>query len=834
MDNQQTMELCLALMKADSEEMVIDILNRVGLWNNPHVWRYYGDHENNYSTIGNQQSRPDAALVEKLVNSVDARLMNECLLRKIDPESPKAPQSIREAVALFFGETSSQSGSAGRIGNWSPAKRSEISKGITLAATGFAPTSGNPCICIADCGEGQTPEMIPETFLSLKKSIKLRIPFVQGKFNMGGTGALKFCGVQNLQLVISRRNPSIFPLGISNPSDLQWGFTIVRRESPEGNRRSSVYSYLAPLDVDRNPGGGRVLRFAAPSLPIFPAGSEPYAREFEWGTFIKLYEYLLTGKSHILMKDGLLRRLDLLLPEIALPVRLHECRSHYRGHKGSFETPMNGLFVRLEEDKGDNLEEGITSSFAITAAGQRIPATVYAFKKNRSDTYRKNEGVIFTVNGQTQGHLTTDFFRRSKVNLHLLKDSLLVMLDCTHIDTRACEDLFMNSRDRLSGGPLRIEIEQALEDLLRTHQGLRALREKRRKEELESRLINDKPLEGILEQILQQSPTLATLFLRGNRLSTPFKSEEAKAGEKHFVGKRHPTYFRFKGKDYGKKIVRDCHINMRCRIFFETDAANDYFNRDDGRGEFSLYLIGSDSKQSVDDFVINLYNGIATLSYHLPSDCCVGDTLSFLTVVSDDMQVSPFKNVFSVTVKAPAQVKGSPSGERRKPPTKEKGTERDAPSGIALPRIIRVHQAEWTNESPPFNQYTALRVENAGAANDSEADENVYYFKVNMDNIFLNTELKHSKQDQELVRARFTYGMVLLGMALLQEDAQKREHRDANKVSADDEKEEPIEDKIEFFSQAVAPVLLPTIESLGRLEFDAEAASVARELGEAI
>src|SRR5438132_710170 len=81
-------EVCLALMQADSEADVIRILREVNLWDNKRIWRLYGDRENNFSTIGNQQSKPDAALVEKLVNSVDARLMHECLARGVNPESP--------------------------------------------------------------------------------------------------------------------------------------------------------------------------------------------------------------------------------------------------------------------------------------------------------------------------------------------------------------------------------------------------------------------------------------------------------------------------------------------------------------------------------------------------------------------------------------------------------------------------------------------------------------------------------------------------------------------------------------------------------------------------
>jgi hypothetical protein len=100
MTNQELREFCLSLLDADSEEEVVTILSDRGFWDDPKFWRYYGDREDNFSIIGNQQSRPEAALVEKVVNSVDAVLMNECWLRGLSPEDPKTPQSIHEAVAL--------------------------------------------------------------------------------------------------------------------------------------------------------------------------------------------------------------------------------------------------------------------------------------------------------------------------------------------------------------------------------------------------------------------------------------------------------------------------------------------------------------------------------------------------------------------------------------------------------------------------------------------------------------------------------------------------------------------------------------------------------------
>ncbi|HPR90527.1 MAG TPA: hypothetical protein PLD93_03725, partial [Synergistaceae bacterium] len=461
MTEKETKELCLSLMKADFEQDVIALLKKAGYWDDPAVWRFYGDYENNYNTIGNQQSRPDAALVEKLVNSVDARLMNECLAKGLNPEDDTAPQGIHEAVARFFDNAEKGKASlAGRIRDWPDSKRTEVARGIVLAATGAKPGSGNPSFTIADSGEGQSPELMPNTLLSLNRSNKLRIPFVQGKFNMGGTGVLKFCGKHNLQFVLSRRNPAVFNAnGDSHTDSSKWGFTVVRREDPQGNRRSSVYTYLAPHDAAATPNKGGVLRFTSDELPMFPDSKNAYARNAQWGTLIKLYEYSATGfKSHILMKDGLLSRVDLLLPDIALPMRFHECRD-YRGHEGSFETTLTGVRVRLEDDKGKNLEDGFPVGAPMKVAGEEMLVSIYAFKKKSSEAYRKNEGIIFVVNGQTHGHLTQDFFSRKKVGLSYLADSILVIADCTKLSGRAREDLFMNSRDRLSGGELRQQIE---------------------------------------------------------------------------------------------------------------------------------------------------------------------------------------------------------------------------------------------------------------------------------------------------------------------------------------------------------------------------------------
>jgi hypothetical protein len=831
MKKKEAYDLCTALMAADTEDLVIDLLRTAGLWEQTAAWRYFGDYENNYNTIGNQQSRSDAALIEKLVNSVDARLMNECMVHGIDPESADAPQSVREAVAYFFEERPrAKSETAGRISHWSDSKRREVARGITLAATGFVPNrgSGKFCLTISDCGEGQTPERMPDTLLSLNKSNKLRIPFVQGKFNMGGTGVLKFCGRHSLQLILSRRNPKLAARN-ADRYDGEWGFTVVRREDPNDGRRSSVYTYLAPLDIATSPGKGRVLCFPAESMPIFPEGKNPYARHADHGTLIKLYEYTAYGYSHILMKGGLLGRIDLLLPDPALPIRLHECRTSYGGHGGSYDTPVTGLRVRLEDGKGDNLEDGFPSSCPISVEGEAMTATIYAFKKGRASTYRKNEGVIFTVNGQTHGHLTKDFFNRKNAGrLNYIADDILVTVDCSAISGRAREDLFMNSRDRLSHGELRIRIEEQLEEMLKLHQGLRALKEKRRAEEVSSKLEDEKPLEDVLRTLLEHSPALSSMFLQGLRATNAFKTLKVKEQENDFRGKKHPTFFKFKDKEYGKELRRDCHINQRARITFETDAANDYFSRANDQGQFALEAVHGENSDPVLDFVgPNLHNGIATLTVRLPDNCAVGDQLRFRATVNDPTKVEPFVNLFEIDVKPVVKISGG-RGTPRKPPSGEKGNDREAPAGIALPNIIPIHEADWPTQNPPFEKYTALRlgvsdIDSTGSGSTGERHD-VYDFKINMDNLFLKSELKSTHDDPDLIRARWKYGLVLVGLAILHDNAQRQSSTETREAD-EDETVQNIESKVEDFTKALAPVLLPMINSLGSLPSEPTVAS---------
>jgi hypothetical protein len=812
-------DLCMELMRADTEVEVVAALSDAGYWSDETVWRYFDDNENNFSDIGNQQSEATAALIEKIVNSVDARLMNACWQAGIDPTSASAPASIRDAVARFFDPSpTANPDRAGRIAEWSPEKATGEARLITVAATGFMPSDGQPSITVADAGEGQQPDAFPETFLSLRRSNKLYIHFVQGKFNMGGTGALQFCSSgHRLQLIVSRRNPALVPNGSADRSR-EWGFTLVRRESPPAGGRSSVFTYLAPVGVHEGRDGG-VLSFPANEWPIFPEADErtrdAYARGAEHGSLVKLYEYRWQGtKSNIVSSgQGLLRRIDAGLPELALPVRIFECRSGYRGHGGSFATNALGLAARLEQDRADNLEDGFPIAGVVTLRGRQVRARAFAFKPGKASNYRTpRQGVVFSVNGQSHATLPIDLFRRKAVGMSYLADSLFVLVDCSALESEVREDLFMNSRDRLRSNELSERLEQEIQSFLHDDPSLRALRNRRREEELSETLADSRPLVEVLQDIMRHSPALSQLFLQGLNMSAPFRHAGTGEGVSgNFQGKTYPTFFRFKGMADGETLVRDAHLDSRVRVAFETDASDDYFVRDLDPASLTLRYLGrSGIKETTDWSIRGPVGGSAHLALELPAGLARGDTANFLIEVFDPSRIDSFLLPLTLRIQTAATNASGGTGQT-KVATTGRGR-RGGDTRLALPKIIPVEEKDWARQSPAFDEDTALVVIHGGE--DAETGAHVYDFFINVDNKHLRLTQKDSKEEPKVLRARFIYGHVLVGLALLQ---QARDTPVGDASDSDPRAAVDVEGLIRLVSSAIAGVLLPMMSALGML-----------------
>lgn len=784
-------DLALQLASAETEDRVIEILKNETLWDDMSCWRPYGDNENNFSIIGNQQSNPDAALVEKLINSVDAILMKECALRSINPESADAPQSMSEALKKFYQIDH------GKIMMMDTRNRNEMSKNIILAATGKQ--RGEENLVIVDKGEGQTPNAMPKTILSISRSNKQKIPFVQGKFNMGGTGALPFCGKNHMELIISKRCHDIADR--NEPRSSEWSITLVRKEPAREGRKSSMYTYL----TDRH---GKILSFEAPLLPIIPETEEKPKQDMEYGTFIKLFNYDMKGyKTNIIMDFN--RRLSLLVPELAHPIRIRECRPGFNGH--TLALTLSGITTRLNnitEDEADvdndhsiKIEKGFPSYESFVIDGQNMECSIYLFKKGKQEKYRgKHEGILFTVNGQTQGIMLDSFFTGNKLNLSYIKDSILMIVDCSKLDIPHQEDLFMTSRDRIRNSEFSKKLEEKLTEILKGHRGLKDAEQKRRMESLKDKISDNKPLKDVLENILKKSAVLTKLFITGTAISSPISGKTQNDNAGTFNGKKHPTFFKLTGKIKDGRLVKRIPINHSFRVQFETDVQNDYFGRIVDAGDLVLKMGGevrNDLKQS-----LNLFNGIATLTISMPEDAKVGIRYQFETEINDSCIFETFPNSFEMIVEEPQEYSqtGNSTGRTERHNNIGKNTQ----SGFAMPEMIPVHKDEW--EKYDMNEQSALKYFSTETGGD--------YF-LNMDNTYLLNELNSTKDEnkRELTRSRYTYSMTLIAMSVVGYYKNRQEK----------DEDVDINGQVEAITKMVSPVLIPMLEAMADLDISNQA-----------
>jgi len=812
-------KLCDGLLRADSEAEVIELLKTAGYWDDPSCWRYYGDKEENWATVGNQQSRAEQALIEKLMNAVDTKLIAAARTAQLALSGPSAPQSVFAARSMLFGE---------ELKNLE-----KLSRSITVAATG---KKTRPCITIVDDGEGQTPAAMPGTILSLLKGNKNSIPFVQGKFNMGGSGVLEFCGVNhNVELIISRRNPALLPADAPD-EDKYWSFTVIRREDPSpASPRASRFTYLAPGAVGSD-GQRALLTFSTPSYPLFPEKKLPYAREATWGTLFKMYEYAVRATTNMLLEGGLMARVRVLLPEPALPIRFHECRD-YSGHEGSFDTTMAGLIYTLEQDRQDPKRQNVEwfDKFDLDLDGEKFSGRIYLFRKPKKDEknpairYRKDEGVVFTYNGQCQAFFSKDFFRRSAVKQDYLWDSLIVFVDCSAISVRGHEKLFMPNRENLRHGDLKFRLEKELMDKLKDHKELEKIAQERRKQELSDNPEVSKSFEKFVEEMVAKHPLLEKVLGPGFRIANPFKPQSVEAVEKVYKGLRFPTKFYFKGREPGAILAREANLNSQVRIAFTTDAENDYLRRDEEAGTAELFQVIGDHLQPAKNWrTPNLFEGTATLTLSLPPNAAVGDIVTFEAVINDPSRVEPFRNRFTLIVKPEREdqpVKPKPPNVKPDVPGTDPGKTAQQDTRLNVPVPNEVWEEKWPVQAPPFDKYTAMRIKRPPGVEDGPN----YDYLINMNNVFIDQAVKEKPKKAHALRSRYKFGMTLLTLALIRQDVEAQ--KKVVKASDDDEGGDdasarpPISDVVADVTSAIAPFLLPLVDSLSQITEEFEAMS---------
>ena len=677
------------LYLAQTENDVDKIINTHPYIFKSENWSPLGGNESNFGVIENQQSTPIAALIEKITNSIDAVLMKKCLQAGIAPKSSQAPRSMEEARTNFFPNHR----------DWDLATlRNQQAESIQILADG---PRGKTSLIIYDDGEGQHPKEFENTFLSLLRGNKNEIHFVQGKYNMGGSGAIVFCGKKRYQLIGSKRYDNTG----------EFGFTLIREhplsKEEEGVKKNTWYEYLK---ID-----GKIPAFQADRQNL-----SLYNRPFTTGTIIKLYSYDLPSGISDISRD-LNQSINEYLFEPVLPVYTIEKEERYP--KSSLRRGLYGLKRRLELEDEDNkyVEESFSEEFDDALFG-KMKVTCYVFRTKIDDRsvketketiqrefFKNRMSVLFSVNGQVHGHYTSEFITRS-LKLNLLKEHLLIHVDCTNMEYDFRKELFMASRDRLKDGEETRALRKFLAEKLGARGGRLAEIQKQRKDSIAIGSEGAKDLIRSFAQNLSRNQDLLQLLGQTLNLDIQSKGKEKRNTNKSskkkpnknemqpFNSQRFPAFFKRRVQGKSGNGVVTIPIGGEKTILFDTDVENNYFDRIEEPGELKIALLdfrtneteGGDAPGKVDQ-IENVFNARksspqdGTIKIHLnpKKEVDVGDETRIKVSLSD-----PSGNFFEETF----WVKIS---EPQAPPQPSPKTEDKEVPNLGLPEMKLVHEKDW-------------------------------------------------------------------------------------------------------------------------------------------
>lgn len=733
----------------DLHEFVISQLNL----SDQNNWFPLGGNENNYGIIENQQASPIAALIEKITNSIDATLMKKCYEAEIDPKSSNAPNSISNARAMFFPEYK----------DWDiPSNRKRQAKNIQILADG---PKLNPSLTIYDNGEGQHPYEFEKSFLSLLRGNKNEIHFVQGKYNMGGSGAIVFCGKRGYQLIASKK--------YDKSGD--FGFTLIRQhpltKEEETTKKNTWYEYFK-------------LDGIIPSFEIEKLDLNLHEKIFETGTIIKLYSYDLPSGSRSVISRDLNQSINEFLFEPALPILMVDREYRYPDDR-SLERDLYGLKRRLEVDDNKYIEDYFSQDFNEDPYGE-FKVTSYVFKtkvdeKNIKETkastqrefFKNNMAVLFSINGQVHGNFSSEFITRS-LKLNILKHSLLIHIDCTKMKYNFRKELFMASRDRLKDGENTALLRKFLASKLGASNGRLAEIEKARRDSIsvDSKDTNEMlksfsknlPMNSSLIRLLNQTFKLDQKNDNIKKREDNTKKKRDREDKESFKPQRFPSFLKVKAnREAGDKACINLPIGNEKTIHLKTDVENHYFDRIEEPGELRIglvsYLRKENSVKGGDTFkrmeqIEDIFNistsspkdGTIRLDINAKEETTVGDEIEMKVTLTGAGE--NFEELFVVKIIEPQQKKELVKRE-----------DKDDNQDIGLPPFVLIYKESregfqtWDEVSEGLDEEITYETVMAPQVSGGNLDKII----INLDSHVLKTFKSKFKETDQLEVAEKKY-----------------------------------------------------------------------------
>ncbi len=764
-------EKFLRALSTEGVNQILESRQEFGVHEN---WKPYGGAEKNWDRVGVQTSEPVGALAELIINSIDAILMRRAREENMDLKSESVPQSMSEAVKLFFPEVQE-----GRLTLLSEYQRTTLAEESVLVGTKRKRKRDKyPNYTIVDFGEGQNHTEFEKTFLSLGEKNKEGIPFVQGRFNMGSTGSITFCTEGDIRkgmykFVLSKRN--------AGDSDGLWGWTLIRVRGARKGEDLPVVEYFCP--------DGKIACFESDEIRAFDDRGDIGVIK-DGGSIVKLYEYDI-GPGARTVDLGLYDALTTNLIDCALPLRLYDfdakpTKSGLRA-EGIAPRTFSGMKMVLKSgDEESNETSRVIFENMILNSENASLGTIhihYFVVDPKLKAYLRNYPfrMFYTINGQSQAKERASLLRDAR--LDDLRNHLIVQIDCNGMDNTARSAVFKPDRERMA----QIELTRELKDIV-----IRVLDEdgelKKYAREIRSRRVSeqikDETSKEFLSSLVKNSPDLQELFNIGNVV---VEQIQISGGPGKYEGKQFPSYLEPQNLEEGN--VKSIPINSHRWIECKTDVNNDYLTREADRGEF-LHPTADVLPNSG-----SLRNGKFRIKVRPAPGAKVGDVVSVQFGFNDYNPARTIPLVFDVTIKITEEekTKKNPSGETTE-------TKKKAKPSKDFPNIEWVEKKDWDEHN-----YT----EESGGHVDFGEVLTVY---VNKDNKYLLSVISREGDEgkREIIRHRFRFGVGILTLAMY-----KKLVHDTDKDTSDGHSEYDGDDALRIASSAIAAHIVTLIEKLG-------------------
>ena len=796
--------VCLGILKVESESAVSEIIASVSELSDAGNWHPIDGRETNFNVVTNQASTGSKALTELCTNMVDAVLMKHAYQKGVTPTGSDAPKSVIAGVRELVQLRGARSGVLAEVDD--PKYLQEFAeKNLVIGVTGGTRRNESLCFTFVDNGEGQHPNVFEDTFLSLSKGNKTDIPFVQGKYNMGSSGVLTYCGRQWYKLIVSRRHDE----------SGEWGWTLVRRRPGDGMPIAEYFKLEG-------------------SIPSFPAsvihpmnlnnGAQDDKVHIATGTIVKLYDYQMESATSF---RSIRESLNENLVSTVLPFRLMDYRqrpSPSRGGRraqGIDERPINGMeFLLLRKDGDEETDpEDETPVYEpgreqhvgdidhpelgkISVRAIVLRRDLPGWLKPPRNTFR----VFHAVNGQVQFKENRAYLSQ-RCKLPGLKDRVVIIVDSSNLSEAAHNDVWKGDRENVRatgiGQLYRDEITKVITD----SPYLKELQQRIAREETEN--LAQAGQVALFQNLVDSDPSIAQLLPGGTLVKLPGNIGRGSTTTEEYQGKYSPTLLELIARSV-KENGAEVAIDGRRVVAFRTDVVDDYLTRPDNRGRI-LTIGGLRGRFS---YTGTLHAGRLSLTFSpLPGKVAVGEEISFSVGLLDDAIPEPVtEDMRLVVVRArpsrppgprpsPTPKPGPDNGEEDGDIVTEEG--RELPPSKWLTRDGRLIGEEGSDEWPgDFTDQDGGKVDEFG--------ENQKMYCINYDNAhfrrFLDSE--RNELNKKVIVQQYRMGMLVLMMGF--EDAYSRLEQSETKM----ELEEHIDEIRRLSAQGSATVVMSIAKTL--------------------